>query len=196
MLDAELAAGVVGACRDGTHLLLVGDPAQLPSIGPGRVLADLVEAGMIPVTELTTLYRQAEGGTIARLATAVREGELLPIDDPEREVVIVPSRTSADAARRVVQLVTDSIPRALGIATSDIQVVTPVHRGPAGTEALNLALKDVLNPQAGPPTGRTSSPARRFRRRVTASSRSPITWTKDSPTARSASSRHAGPTGS
>ncbi len=161
MLDAELAAGVVDACRDGTHLLLVGDPAQLPSIGPGRVLADLVDSGVIPNTELTQLYRQAEGGTIARLATSVRAGELPAVDDPEREVVIVASRDSAEAARRVVQLVTDSIPRALGIASADVQVVTPVHRGPAGTEALNLALKEVLNPT---PPGATSkvSPARRF----------------------------------
>ena len=82
-------------------------------------------------------------------------------------MVIVPSRDSAEAARRVVQLVTDSIPRALGIATADIQVVTPVHRGPAGTEALNLALKEVLNPSAaavgpGARDRKSVSPARRF----------------------------------
>ncbi len=166
MLDAELAAAVVEACRDGTHLLLVGDPAQLPSIGPGRVLGDLVDSAALVTTELITLYRQAEGGTIASLATAVRGGTLPAVEDPEREVVVVPSRDSAEAARRVVQLVTDSIPRALGIAASDIQVVTPVHRGPAGTEALNLALKEVLNPgavAAAPAKGRKSvSPARRF----------------------------------
>ncbi len=166
MLDAELAAGVVDACADGTHLLLVGDPAQLPSIGPGRILGDLVDDATVSNTELTTLYRQAEGGTIARLATAVRGGELPVLDDPEREVVIVPSRDSAEAATRVVQLVTDSIPRALGIASSDVQVVTPVHRGPAGTEALNLALKAVLNPAAAEVkvTGarKAVSPARRF----------------------------------
>ena len=80
--------------------------------------------------------------------------------------MIVPSRDSADAARRVVQLVTDSIPRALGIESADVQVVTPVHRGPAGTEALNLALKAVLNPAASEAkvTGsrKAVSPARRF----------------------------------
>jgi exodeoxyribonuclease V alpha subunit len=162
MLDAELAAGVVEACGGGTHLLLVGDPAQLPSIGPGRVLGDLVDSGRVPTTELTTLYRQAEGGTIARLATAVRGGELPTLDDPEREVVIVASRDSTDAARRVVQLVTDSIPRALGIPSADVQVVTPVHRGPAGTEALNLALKEVLNPGTASAAGRSVTPARRF----------------------------------
>src|SRR3954447_8986375 len=76
MLDVELAAALVEACADGTHLLLVGDPAQLPSIGPGRVLADVLESGAVPSVELTTLHRQAEGGTIARLAAAVRGGEL------------------------------------------------------------------------------------------------------------------------
>jgi exodeoxyribonuclease V alpha subunit len=110
------------------------------------VLGDLIDSGAVPVTELTTLYRQDEGGTIARLARAVRGGELTPVDDPTHEVVIVPARGSAEAAHRVVQLVTDSIPRALGILPEQIQVVTPVHRGGAGTAALNAALKAKLNP--------------------------------------------------
>jgi exodeoxyribonuclease V alpha subunit len=149
MLDVELAAALLNACADGTHLLFVGDPAQLPSIGPGRVLGDLLDSGAVPATELTILHRQAEGGTIARLASAVRGGEVPPVDDPTREVVVVPADGSADAARRVVQLVTDSIPRALGIAPADIQVVTPIHRGSAGTGALNTALKAQLNPGPG-----------------------------------------------
>jgi exodeoxyribonuclease V alpha subunit len=149
MLDVELTAALLDACPDGTHLLLVGDPAQLPSIGPGHVLGDLIDSGAVPVTELTTLYRQAEGGAIARLATAVRGGELPPVDSPDREVVVVPATGSAEAARRVVQLVTDSIPRALGIDPGSVQVVTPVHRGPAGTIELNKALKAVLNPGDG-----------------------------------------------
>ena len=136
------------ACADGTRLLLVGDPAQLPSIGPGRVLADIIDSGAVPVTELTTLYRQRDGGVIAKLATAVRGGELAAVHSPEHEVVVVTARGSAEAGHRVVQLVTDSIPRALGIATADIQVVTPVH-GPAGTIELNRALKEKLNPGPG-----------------------------------------------
>jgi exodeoxyribonuclease V alpha subunit len=100
----------------------------------------------VPVVELTTLYRQEAGGAIARLATAVRAGGLPAVDSPDREVVIVPARGSADCARRVVQLMTDSIPRALGIKVEQIQVVTPVHRGPAGTIELNIALKAELNP--------------------------------------------------
>ncbi len=149
MLDVELAAALLRALSDSTHLVIVGDPAQLPSIGPGRVLGDLIDSGMLPVTELTTLYRQTEGGSIARLAAAVRTGELPPVADPSHEVVVVPARGSEDAARRVVQLVTDSVPRVFGCEPDQIQVVTPVHRGPAGTQALNRALKAVLNPGHG-----------------------------------------------
>jgi exodeoxyribonuclease V alpha subunit len=149
MLDAELAAALVEASPDGARLLLVGDPAQLPSIGPGRVLADIIDSGAVPVTELSRLYRQRDGGVIARLATEVRAGTLPPVDSPDREVVVLAARTSADAAHRVMQLITDSIPRALGIPAADIQVITPVHKGPAGTIALNQALKERLNPGPG-----------------------------------------------
>ncbi|WP_163549541.1 ATP-dependent DNA helicase [Candidatus Frankia nodulisporulans] len=181
MLDAELAAALLDACADGTHLMFVGDPAQLPSIGPGQVLTDLLDYGLargpalagpdgadpeddpadpyprgeVPVTELRRLYRQVDGGGIATLAAAVRGGELPPpAPDAGREVVVVPAKSSGEAAHRTVQLVTDSIPRALGIPVADIQVVTPVHAGPAGTTALNAALKRVLNPgTSGPGAG-------------------------------------------
>lgn len=149
MLDVELAAGLIEACAPGTHLLLVGDAAQLPSIGPGRVLADAIESGVVPVTELTTLYRQEEGGAIARLATAVREGELSAVDRTDREVVVVPAMDSGEAAHRVRQLVTDSVPRVFDIAPGEVQVVTPVHRGPAGTIELNKMLKAHFNPGDG-----------------------------------------------
>ncbi len=152
MLDVELAAALLEACADGTHLLLVGDPAQLPSVGPGRVLGDVLAEGRLPVTELRTLYRHADGGAIARLATAVRGGQLPRPDPPETtgyEVVVVPAAEGADAARRAVQLVTTSIPGRLGISSGEVQVVTPVHRGPAGTAALNTALKAELNPGSG-----------------------------------------------
>ena len=146
MLDVELAAALLIACADGTHLMIVGDSAQLPSIGPGQVLADIIASDVVPVVELQRLYRQDAGGAIARLATAVRQGELPALDSPDREVVIVPARGSAESAHRVVQLMTDSIPRALGIPSDQIQVVTPVHRGPAGTLELNSALEGEAQP--------------------------------------------------
>jgi len=154
MVDAELAAALIEALADGTHLLVVGDPAQLPSIGPGQLLTDLIESGVVPVTELARLYRQSAGGAIAQLATAVRGGDLPPpADGGDREVVVVAARSAGEAAHRAVQLVTDSIPRVLGIVPADVQVVTPVHAGPAGTAALNTALKARLNPGPGAVSG-------------------------------------------
>jgi len=154
MVDAELAAALIEALADGTHLLVVGDPAQLPSIGPGQLLTDLIESGVVPVTELARLYRQSAGGAIAQLATAVRAGDLPPpADGGDREVVVVAARSAGEAAHRTVQLVTDSIPRVLGIVPADVQVVTPVHAGPAGTAALNTALKARLNPGPGAVSG-------------------------------------------
>ncbi len=149
MLDVELAAALVSAIPRKAHLVFVGDPAQLPSIGPGTVLGDLIDSAAVPITELVTLYRQHEGGAIARLATAVRAGRLPAVDDPDREVVVVPARDSGEGAQRVVQLVTDSIPRVFEVSGAELQVVTPVHGGPAGTQALNRELKKVLNPGPG-----------------------------------------------
>lgn len=154
MLDIELGAALLAAVADGTHLVLVGDPAQLPPIGPGRLLGDVLDysgddSARVPVTELARLYRQSEGGAIARLATAVRGGELATVAGVDHEVVVVPCRGGEEAARRVVQLVTDSIPRVFGSSGDALQVVTPVHRGPAGTQALNRALKADLNPGRG-----------------------------------------------
>jgi exodeoxyribonuclease V alpha subunit len=148
MLDVQLAAALVDACSDGTHLVLVGDVDQLPSVGAGRVLDDLITSKVAPVTALQRLYRQDAGGTIARLAASIRDGQL-PEPEPGREVVVVPASGAQEAAHRVTQLVTDSIPRALQIPTEEIQVVTPVHRGPAGTDALNAVLKGRLNPGPG-----------------------------------------------
>ncbi len=149
MLDVELCALLLAAIPDKAHLVVVGDPAQLPSIGPGQVLGDVIASGVIPVTELKKLYRQTEGGAIARLATAVRGGELAAVDPTDHEVVVVPCRGSEEAAQRVVQLVTDSIPRVFGATGDAVQVVTPVHRGPAGTQALNRVLKARFNPGHG-----------------------------------------------
>ncbi|HUW79245.1 MAG TPA: AAA family ATPase [Candidatus Nanopelagicaceae bacterium] len=149
MIDAELAAALVLAIPDGAHLLLVGDPAQLPSIGPGQFLKDLIDSEVFPMTELVTLHRQEHGGAIARLATSVRNGEFPAVANDDQEVFVIGTTNSDECAHRVVQLVTDSIPRALSISPNDIQVLTPIHRGRAGTGALNEALKAALNPGPG-----------------------------------------------
>ncbi|GAA2730857.1 helix-hairpin-helix domain-containing protein [Actinocorallia aurantiaca] len=140
-LDVELAATLVEACPDGAHLVLAGDPGGLASYRPGRVLADLVESQEVPVTPVPL-----EDGPLAELSEGVRAGVLRRVEAPGKEVVVVPAADGREAAHRVGQLLADSIPRALGIAAGDVQVLTP---GAAGTAALNAALKARLNPGPG-----------------------------------------------
>ncbi|MGH3342947.1 MAG: AAA family ATPase [Carbonactinosporaceae bacterium] len=144
-LDVTDAAAVLAAVPDGGRVLLCGDIAELPPAGPGRVLTDVVTAGAAAVTELVG----AEETALTGLAAAVRAGYLPPVHSPDREVVIVSARDDADATRRAVQLVVDSIPRALQIPPRQVQVLTPLWRGTAGAAALNATLKQHLNPGPG-----------------------------------------------
>jgi exodeoxyribonuclease V alpha subunit len=145
-LDVERAAALVEACMDGTHLVLTADPVAPSPLAAGRVLGDAISCGVLPVVALPA----EPGGAIGRVTAAAREGALVPVDPADREVVIVPAGEAREAAHRTVQLVTDSIPRALGIPAEDVLVVTPVRRGEAGADALNQALKARLNPGPGP----------------------------------------------
>jgi exodeoxyribonuclease V alpha subunit len=144
-LDVERAAVLAEACPDGAHLVLCGEPAALPPAGPGRVLDDLEASETVPVIEL----EPAGSGPLAALTAAVRGGELVAVEAPGKEVVIVPAAGAGEAVHRAVQLVTDSIPRALGIPVEDVQVVVPSAAGEAGAAALNTAFKERLNPGPG-----------------------------------------------
>ncbi len=144
-LDVERAAALVEACADGTHLVLVADPAQAPSAGPGAVVSDLIGSGAVAVAELAS---SGAPGPLAKLATLAGQGELARVEAPEHEVVVVPASSGTEAAHRVVQLLTDAIPRRLGIPTEEIQVITATAGGDSGTEALNAACKQQLNPSS------------------------------------------------
>ncbi|WP_084469251.1 helix-hairpin-helix domain-containing protein [Nocardiopsis trehalosi] len=145
-VDVERAAALVEACADGTHLVLLADPAQAPSAGPGRVAADLAESGTVAVAALPD---GPEPGPVARLAGLVAGGELGRVEAPDREVVVVPAASAAEAAHRVVQVVADSIPRAVGVPADQVQVVAATRGGEAGVDALNAACKARLNPGSG-----------------------------------------------
>ncbi|MDL4820730.1 helix-hairpin-helix domain-containing protein, partial [Actinomadura opuntiae] len=145
-LDVELCALLVGACPDGAHLVLCAEPGSPPPAGPGRPLDDLEGSDTVPVV---TLDAEPPSDPVAALTEAVRGGELVAVDAPGREVVIVPAADPAEAVHRAVQLVTDSIPRALGIPVEDVQVVAVASGGDAGAAALNAALKARLNPGPG-----------------------------------------------
>ncbi|WP_052433094.1 ATP-binding domain-containing protein [Streptacidiphilus carbonis] len=144
-LDVELAATMVESVADGARLVLSGDPAVLWSAGPGRVFADVLAAKACPVVA----SRTPDFGPIGELASGIGIGELLPVEAPDKEVVIVTAKDGAEAVHRALQLVHDSIPRALGIPAEQVRVLTPGHGGPAGTRALNAALKQRFNPGPG-----------------------------------------------
>jgi hypothetical protein len=144
-LDVELAATLVESLADGARLVLSGDPGDLWSPGPGRVFADLLAAKPGPVVA----SRQPDFGPIGELISGIGIGEFEPVASPDKEVVLVQARDAAEAVHRAVQLVGDSIPRALGIPAEQVRVLAPVHAGAAGTRALNAALKARLNPGPG-----------------------------------------------
>ncbi|MEU0491614.1 helix-hairpin-helix domain-containing protein [Nocardiopsis sp. NPDC006139] len=143
------AADLAAACADGAHLVLLADPRQAPSATPGRVAEDIVRSRTAHTAEIAGPEDDGAPGPIAALALAVSEGEVPEVDAPGREVVRVPAATAEEAAHRVVQLVTDSIPRALGIPAGEVRVVTAREDGPAGARALNAACKERLNPGPG-----------------------------------------------
>jgi exodeoxyribonuclease V alpha subunit len=153
LLDVRVTRSLVDALTDGVHLVLVGDPAELPPLRAGCVFGDVIRSSVVPITVLPVRRGPAPGLTVARLAEGVSRGELRPVDRKDREVVVVPAADGGEAVRRAVQLVTDSIPRALGIPAEDVRVVTPLHRGAAGAAALNAALKARLNPGPGEHSG-------------------------------------------
>jgi hypothetical protein len=144
-LDVETAAMIAESLPDGARLVLSGDPAVLWSAGPGRVFADLLAARACP----QVASRTPDPGPIGELVSGVGIGELNQVEAPGKEVVIVPVRDAGEAVHRTVQLVADSVPRAIGIPAEQTQVITPGHGGAVGTHALNIALKERLNPGPG-----------------------------------------------
>ncbi|MFJ9616513.1 helix-hairpin-helix domain-containing protein [Streptomyces noursei] len=143
-LDLETTALLVESLTDGTRLVLSGDPGVLWSAGPGRLFQDVLQSRFCP----QVASRTPDFGPIGELVSGIGVGELAEVDAPGKEVVTVPVRDAAEAVHRTVQLVADSVPRALGIPAEQTQVITVGHGGAAGTRALNAALKERLN--AGP----------------------------------------------
>ncbi|QXJ26279.1 conjugal transfer protein TraA [Actinomadura graeca] len=145
-LDVELCAVLAEACADGTHLVLCAHTGAPPPAGPGSPLKDLEASETVPVVALDAA---PPDGPLGALTAAVRGGELTPVEAPGREVVIVPAADAGEAVHRTVQLLTDSIPRALGIPPEGVQIVASSPGGEAGATALNAALKARLNPGPG-----------------------------------------------
>ena len=167
MIDIRLAADLVGALATGTRLLLVGDQDQLPSVGPGMVLRDVIASGAVPVVRLDEIFRQAARSLIVTNAHRIHEGEMPDFGEASpggpqtdtRDFFIIKEEDPATAALTIRNLVVDRLPGRYGYSPSDIQVLTPMHRGELGATHLNQLLQDALTAGAD----EVQSGHRRFR---------------------------------
>jgi exodeoxyribonuclease V alpha subunit len=161
MLDLPMADALCQAVAPGTRLLLVGDVDQLPSVGPGAVLRDVIASRAVACVRLRTIFRQAARSSIVTNAHRINDG-LPPLAPPagvDADFFVI-ERTDPERAREtVIELVTSRIPQRFGLdPVRDIQVLTPMNRGPAGALALNQALQAALNPPASGAPGSAPDP--------------------------------------
>ncbi|HEX7603165.1 MAG TPA: ATP-dependent RecD-like DNA helicase [Polyangiaceae bacterium] len=163
MIDLPLADSLTQAIAPGTRLILVGDVDQLPSVGPGAVLRDVLTSPAIPSVRLTLVFRQAEQSLIVQNAHRIHRGEKPTSPGGDDADFFVIERKDAESAKStVIELVKSRIPKRFGFdPVRDVQVLVPMHRGDAGAIALNDALQEALNPH-GPTLERGN---RRFRLR-------------------------------
>lgn len=148
MLDVPLAAALFAALPAAARLVIVGDVNQLPSVGPGAFLRDLIASGAATTVRLGEIFRQAGESRIVVNAHRILRGEQpqsAPRDDPRADFFVVARRDPAEAADTVLELVLERIPRRFGLRGAEVQVLTPMHRGPAGTILLNERLQERLN---------------------------------------------------
>ena len=156
MVDILLMRGLLSALRPECRLILVGDPDQLPSVGPGNLFSDLIRSGVVPMVRLTEIFRQAAESAIVRNAHGVNRGELPDLRDNKHDFFFLRRKEPARAAETIVELVKTRLPNNMGIPPEQIQVLSPTRKRVTGTAALNRAIQEAVNPPA------PDRPERRF----------------------------------
>ena len=148
MVDLYLMQALLKAVVPGTRLILVGDVNQLPSVGPGSVLQDLIRSEAFPVVRLTKIFRQAAESDIIVNAHKINRGERIVLDNKSRDFFFLQRQDPNVILRVVLALVQEKLPRYVNAQPSDIQVLTPMRKGALGVENLNRVLQRYLNPAA------------------------------------------------
>jgi exodeoxyribonuclease V alpha subunit len=149
MVDVLLMQALLKAIPDKAALLVVGDIDQLPSVGPGQVLADIISSGAVPVVRLTEVFRQAAQSRIITAAHRINQGSIPDLSPPgtDSDFYFVPAEDPETAVARIVELAKTRIPKRFGLdPIRDIQVLCPMNRGGVGARSLNIELQAVLNP--------------------------------------------------
>ena len=149
MIDVMLMQALLKAVPDNAAMLIVGDIDQLPSIGPGQVLADVISSGAVPIIRLTEVFRQAAQSRIITSAHRINQGSIPDLSPPatDSDFYFVPAEDPETAVPRIIELVKTRIPARFGLdPVRDIQVLCPMNRGGVGARSLNIELQAALNP--------------------------------------------------
>lgn len=146
MVDIHLFQSLLKAVSPGTRLILVGDVNQLPSVGPGQVLRDLIESGVFPVVRLQKIFRQAGESDIVVNAHHINRGERISLDNKSRDFFFLERNSIPVIYKHMVQLIREKMPPYVKAHPFDIQVLTPMRKGNLGVETLNGILQTCLNP--------------------------------------------------
>ena len=149
MVDIQLFQALLKAVAPGTRLVLVGDVNQLPSVGPGQVLRDLIASRCFPMVELKKIFRQAEESDIIVNAHRINRGEQIALDNKSKDFFLLERNDINVIYKHMIQLIQEKMPRYVKATPFDIQVLTPMRKGPLGCETLNGILQRYLNPADG-----------------------------------------------
>lgn len=148
MVDIYLMHALLSAIVPGTRLILVGDQYQLPSVGPGSVLKDIIQSGEIPVVELTHIFRQAQESDIVVNAHKIHAGEMVRLDNNSKDFFFLERDDVRVIQKGILTLVSRKLPGYVRADMSEIQVLSPMRKGPLGVENLNVILQKYLNPES------------------------------------------------
>ena len=146
MVDIHLFQSLLKAVSPGTRLILVGDVNQLPSVGPGQVLADLIASEVFPVVCLQKIFRQAQESDIVVNAHRINKGEQIALTNKSRDFFFLERNSVPVIYKHMVQLIGEMLPKYVKASPFDIQVLTPMRKGELGVERLNTVLQHYLNP--------------------------------------------------
>lgn len=148
MIDQNLMYSLLKAIKPGARLIIIGDSDQLPSVGAGNVLRDIIKGERFATIKLNEIFRQASESLIVTNAHAINRGEMPDLSVKNKDFFFLPRRSNSDIALTVADLCKNRLPKAYGVrATSNIQVISPSRKGEAGTENLNVLLQKMLNPE-------------------------------------------------
>ena len=148
MVDVQLLGSLLQAVPPTARLILVGDPDQLPPVGPGFPFSDMLRSAMLPAVKLTEIFRQAQESLIVMNAHRVNRGEMPELTNTKSDFFFLQGRSEEQVAQTIVSLCATRLPQNMGIPADQIQVLCPTKKGPAGTVALNKLLQANLNPSS------------------------------------------------